>query len=181
MRAASRVVLHLDVDSFYCGEEHKDDPSRAGKPLAVTQGNFGGFVALSAEAKAFGLRKGDGVGARGRAQIDSLIRMGSMGLAECRRRCPGLIIKPMRVDRYREAGQAVLSALETFGAPVEKTSYDDFYVEATSLVQADSDELALAELRVWSGDGSSGTRALLCRQCLSCRGAGCGGMRAQRR
>ena len=157
MRAsASRVVLHLDVDSFYCGVELKDDPSLAGKPLAVTQGNSGGFVALSAEAKAFGLRKGDGVGARGRAQIDSLIRMNSMGLAECRRRCPGLIIKPMRVDRYREAGQAVLSVLETFGAPVEKTSYDDFYIEATSLVQADSDASKLAEVRVWSGDGSSG-------------------------
>ncbi|KOO30906.1 DNA polymerase iv [Chrysochromulina tobinii] len=71
--------------------------------------------------------------------------MNSMGLAECRRRCPGLIIKPMRVDRYREAGQAVLSVLETFGAPVEKTSYDDFYIEATSLVQADSDASKLAE------------------------------------
>ena len=154
--STSRVVLHLDVDSFYCGVELKDDPSLAGKPLAVTQGNSGGFVALSAEAKAFGLRKGDGVGARGRAQIDSLIRMNSMGLAECRRRCPGLIIKPMRVDRYREAGQAVLSVLETFGAPVEKTSYDDFYIEATSLVQADSDASKLAEVRVWSGGGGGG-------------------------
>ena len=40
----------------------------------------------------------------------------------------------MRVERYREASAAVLAVLQRWGAPVEKTSYDDFYVDVTQLV-----------------------------------------------
>ena len=58
------VVIHLDIDNFYVAVERADDPSLVGRPVAVSQGNSGGFVALSAEAKAAGLRKGDGVGAQ---------------------------------------------------------------------------------------------------------------------
>ena len=93
-----RVVLHLDVDNFYCAVETADNPALIGRPLAVAQGNAGGFVALSAEAKAAGLRKGDGVGARGRAEIRTLREMGSRGLGECRRMCPQLVVLPMRTE-----------------------------------------------------------------------------------
>ena len=142
-----RCVLHLDVDNFYCAVELADDPSLAGRPVAVQQSNSGGFVALSAEAKAAGLRKGDGVGAQGRAHIAHLVEMRSIGLAEARRKCPGLTVLPMRVERYREAGAAILAVLQRFRAPVEKTSYDDFYVDATG---APANPAADAP-RVWNG------------------------------
>ena len=134
--ARARVVLHLDVDNFYCAVECIDDPSLIGRPLAVTQGNSGGFVAISQESKAAGIRKGDGVGARGRAQIETLRRMGSRGVEECKRLCPGLVVRPMRVERYREVGAAVLSVLQSWGAPVEKTSCDDYYIDVTSMAAA---------------------------------------------
>ena len=38
-----------------------------------------------------GVRKGDGVGAGGRANIENLKRIGAMSMAEARRRCPGLV------------------------------------------------------------------------------------------
>uniref|UniRef100_A0A7S4B1M2 UmuC domain-containing protein n=1 Tax=Chrysotila carterae TaxID=13221 RepID=A0A7S4B1M2_CHRCT len=50
--------------------------------------------------------------------------MGSISLAEANAKCPGLIVLPMRVERYRQAGAAVLEVLNAWGAPVEKTSYD---------------------------------------------------------
>ena len=152
---AGRVVLHLDCDNFYVGVERVDDPTLRGRPVAVTQGNSGGIVALSDEAKAAGLRKGDGVGAQGRAQIERLVQMGSISLDECREKCPGLAVRPMRTDRYREAGQAVLEAIQDacgHGIPVEKTSYDDFYIDASAMVAAAATQQEahdLGRVRIW--------------------------------
>jgi len=54
---ARGIILHVDVDAFYCAVELKDDPSLAGLPIAVQQFNSGGFVAVSYEAQAHGIRK----------------------------------------------------------------------------------------------------------------------------
>lgn len=160
----NRAVLHLDVDNFYVAVECADNPYLVNSPIAVTQGNSGGFVALSAEAKAAGLRKGDGVGDRGRAAIPHLVEMGSMSIDECRRRCPGLIVLPMRTTRYREAGAQMLRALEAACGgtgevvPMEKTSYDDVYLDVTTLTsgfhrRGESSVEALPRVRAWSADG----------------------------
>ena len=135
-----RCIIHLDVDNFYVSVERADDPSLAAVPLVVQQHNSGGFVAVSGEAKACGLRKGDGVGAQGRRQIRSLVEMQSVSISEAKRRCPGLVVLPMRMERYREAGRAILNVLQEGwpGAPVEKTSFDDFYVDVSSLVARDN-------------------------------------------
>ena len=55
---SSRCVLHLDVDSFYCACEFRRRPELRNKPLAVTQYNSGGFVAVSEAARRSGVRKG---------------------------------------------------------------------------------------------------------------------------
>lgn len=55
----------------------------------------------------------------------------------------------------------MLAALECFGGPVEKTSYDDFYVEATELVAVAaaldsrpmSSSASLRRARKWTRDG----------------------------
>lgn len=41
-----------------------------GKPVAISQFNRGGFVAVSYEAKAKGVRKGDGIGERGQKELE---------------------------------------------------------------------------------------------------------------
>ena len=154
--SSDRVVLHLDVDNFYVGVERVDEPSLVGRPVAVTQGNSGGIVALSDEAKAAGLRKGDGVGVHGRAEIPSLKAMGSMSLDACRAKCPGLIVRPMRVERYREAGQALLETVQDVcgaATPVEKTSYDDVYCDVTSVVLSGADSPPpTPRARAWTPD-----------------------------
>ena len=45
----SKAVIHCDVDCFYCQVETRDNPALAGRPLAVHQGNSGGFVAVNYE------------------------------------------------------------------------------------------------------------------------------------
>ena len=58
--------------------------------------------------------------------------MGSIGVEDARRRCPGLVVLPMRVERYRQAGAEIHALLRRWG-PVEKTSYDDFYADVTDV------------------------------------------------
>lgn len=126
-----RVLVHCDVDSFYCAVEMMDFPELAGKPMAVRQFNAGGFVAVSYEAQACGVRKGDGVGDAGRANIPKLQEIGAVSLEEARRRCPNLQVRPMRADRYREVAGMIHKLLRRWSPQVEKTSYDDFYLDVT--------------------------------------------------
>lgn len=77
----ARVIFHVDVDAFYCQVEALDNPALRGRPLAVQQGNSGGFVAVSYEAQARGVQKGDGVGAGGRAAIRRLQEIGALSPA----------------------------------------------------------------------------------------------------
>ena len=131
------VILHVDVDSFYCNVERIDDPSLEGVPIAVQQFNSGGFVAVSYEAQAKGIRKGDGVGAGGRAaarngseRLKGLI--GRVSLAEAKTKCPELRVLPMRTDRYREVAAQLHQLLAEYASQVEKASYDDFYLDCTA-------------------------------------------------
>jgi nucleotidyltransferase/DNA polymerase involved in DNA repair len=67
---SARVVLHCDVDGFYVACELLRRPELRGLPLAVTQFNSGGFVAVSEEARQQGVGKGDGIGAGGQKALD---------------------------------------------------------------------------------------------------------------
>jgi len=131
------IILHVDVDSFYCNVERIDDPKLEGVPIAVQQFNSGGFVAVSYEAQAQGIRKGDGVGAGGRAaarngseRLKGLI--GRVSLAEAKTKCPQLRVLPMRTDRYREVAAQLHQLLAEYASQVEKASYDDFYLNCTA-------------------------------------------------
>ncbi|GLC60262.1 hypothetical protein PLESTB_001592000 [Pleodorina starrii] len=152
--SSPRVFLHVDLDCFYCQVERLDDPSLLGKPLAVTQFNSGGFVAVSYEARAAGIRCGDGVGAGGRASIPYLRAMGAVSMAEAQVRCPDLVVRPMRTERYRRVAEQVHALLRRFApdGQVEKTSYDDFYLDVTAACCGE------AEL-VRAGTAGEGARA----------------------
>lgn len=54
------------------------------------------------QARAKGIRCGDGVGDAGRAAIPWLKERGALSMEEARQRCLGLRVLPMRTDRYRE-------------------------------------------------------------------------------
>ena len=128
------VVVHFDVDAFYVAVERLDDASLVGAPVVVQQFNSGGFVAVSYEAKAAGIRKGDGVGAGGRRNIARLA--GRLSLDVAMQRCPELQVKPMRTDRYRAIAAQIKALLVRHvgraGGIVQKASYDDFYLERYS-------------------------------------------------
>ena len=131
----TRFVLHVDIDCFYCQAEALRRPDLRQRPVVVCQFNSGGYVAVNYEARACGLRKGDGVGAGGRAHIPAL--QGRISAAQAREKCPGLVELPMDVPYYKDVSERVLTCLQGLFGCVEQASIDDFYVEVTELVRSD--------------------------------------------
>src|ERR1700727_1270928 len=85
--AASRTILHVDMDAFYASVEQRDDPKLLGKPLIVGGSSRRGVVlAASYEVRPFGVRS-------------------AMSMAEALRRAPHAIVVPPRHDRYAEVSE----------------------------------------------------------------------------
>ncbi|KAL0031278.1 hypothetical protein WJX77_012706 [Trebouxia sp. C0004] len=128
--AQEKAVIHCDVDCFYCQVEVLDNPALAARPLAVHQGNSGGFVAVNYQARAAGIRCGDGSDSHNLAAT-TFHNDDNRSLQEARQLCPSLITKPMRSDRYRQVSAQVLALISPHATngQCEKTSYDDFYLE----------------------------------------------------
>eukprot|EP00730_Choanoeca_flexa_P002787 TRINITY_DN11175_c0_g1_i2.p1 TRINITY_DN11175_c0_g1~~TRINITY_DN11175_c0_g1_i2.p1 ORF type:complete len:585 (+),score=84.32 TRINITY_DN11175_c0_g1_i2:1220-2974(+) len=128
-----RVIFHIDVDSFYVSAERSRDSKLVGHPVAVKQHNQGGFVAISYEARAAGIRKGDAVGEQGRRNIRFLKHAKS--LETCVQMCPELVVLPMDTVYYRDVSERLQACMQRCLGPqavVEKSSIDDFYVDMSA-------------------------------------------------
>jgi DNA polymerase-4 len=101
------TILHADLDAFYASVEVRDDPSLAGKPVAV-----GGGVVLAAtyEARRYGVRS-------------------AMTGGQARARCPGLIVVPARFTAYVEASRQIMEILERFTPRIEPISIDEAFLD----------------------------------------------------
>jgi DNA polymerase IV len=110
-----RVILHVDMNSFYASVEMAYDPSLKGKPLAIA-GNpkerKGIIVTCSYEARSFGVKT-------------------TMPLWEAKKLCPNLIIKTPNFDRYRAASKGMFAILRQYSDLVEPVSIDEGYVDIT--------------------------------------------------
>jgi len=108
-----RIILHVDMNSFYASVEMAYDPSLKGKPLAIA-GNVeerkGIIVTCSYEARAKGIKA-------------------TMPLWQARRLCPELIIRKPNFERYRKASQAMFELLREYTHLVEPVSIDEGYID----------------------------------------------------
>ncbi|SNB68834.1 DNA polymerase-4 [Arboricoccus pini] len=112
--AASRKILHVDMDAFYASIEQRDDPSLRGRPLAVGGSSRRGVVlTASYEARPFGVRSA----------------MPSVRAAEL---CPGLLFVKPRFDAYKEASRVIREVFALFTDKIEPLSLDEAYLDVTS-------------------------------------------------
>ncbi|MBS4199589.1 DNA polymerase IV [Bacillus sp. FJAT-49732] len=110
-----RVILHVDMNSFFASVEMAYDPSLKDKPLAVAgdeEARKGIVVTCSYEARKYGVKT-------------------TMPVWEAKKLCPHLIIKRPNFDRYRNASQAMFEILGQYSDLVEPVSIDEGYLDIT--------------------------------------------------
>jgi DNA polymerase IV (DinB-like DNA polymerase) len=114
-----RIILHLDMDSFYASVEMRGRPELQGKPVVIgadpKQGKGRGVVATcSYEARAFGIRS-------------------AMPISQAFVLCPHAVFLPPDFPRYMKASSDVMAILKAPGLPFEQVSIDEAFLDVSSL------------------------------------------------
>jgi DNA polymerase-4 len=114
MAADSRKIIHCDCDCFYASIETRDNPTLAGKPMAVggSPERRGVVATCNYEARKFGIHS-------------------AMPMATALRHCPQLIVIYPRMEQYREASRAVQSIFADYTALIEPLSLDEAFLDVS--------------------------------------------------
>jgi DNA polymerase-4 len=127
MTADALTILHVDMDAFYASVEIRDDPSLAGKPVAVggpARGR-GVIAAASYKAREFGVRS-------------------AMPTAQAVRLCPQLVLVPPDFERYTAESRRIMEIFQSYTPLVEPLSLDEAFLDVEGCRHVHGDALAIA-------------------------------------
>lgn len=113
---ASRKILHLDLDAFFCAVEEQRDNSLIGMPFAVggRPEERGVVASCSYAARQRGIHS-------------------AMPMASALRLCPELIIVSSRHGEYERVSHRVMQLLHQLTHLVEQISIDEAFLDVTEL------------------------------------------------
>ena len=114
-----RIILHMDMDSFYASVEMQDRPELRGKPVVIgadpKQGKGRGVVATcSYEARAFGIRS-------------------AMPISQAFVLCPHAVFLPPNFPRYAKVSADIMAIVKAQGLPFEQVSIDEAFLDVSPL------------------------------------------------
>ena len=114
--SSPRVILHLDLDAFFCAVEEIKDPGLRGKAFAVGGSPSGRGVVTSCSypARKMGVRS-------------------AMPAARALQLCPELILVSRNHRDYGRYSKLVMDRLKTFTDQVEQISIDEAFLDITDL------------------------------------------------
>lgn len=132
---SQRKIIHIDCDCFYAAIEMRDDPSLAGRPLAVggSADRRGVIATCNYEARAYGVRS-------------------AMSSHHALKLCPDLLIVRPRFDAYREASREIHVILRDFTEIIEPLSLDEAYLDVSASQHFSGSATRIAQeirRRVW--------------------------------
>ena len=121
------IVMYIDMNSFFASCEQQLQPELRGKPVGVCpyESPNAAVIALSQEAKAFGITSG-------------------MRLTECRQLCPQLIVRPSQPVKYRQFHVIIINVLKKYCNDVIPKSIDEAILNFTSYKLVYKDFVAIA-------------------------------------
>jgi len=106
-----RSIIHLDLDAFYASVEQHDEPQLRGLPVLVGGRSGRGVVcACSYEARRYGIHS-------------------AMPMAKALRLCPAAVVRPVRMDRYRDFSRRVFAIFARFTDRIEPLSLDEAFLD----------------------------------------------------
>ncbi len=114
-----RIILHLDMDSFYASVEMRENPALKGKPVVIgadpRNGTGRGVVSTcSYEARAFGIRS-------------------AMPISQAFVLCPHALFIPPHFPRYAKASDDVMAILKSHALPFQQVSIDEAFLDVSVL------------------------------------------------
>ncbi len=115
MDDTTRIILHLDLDAFFCAVEEQRDPTLKGVPFAVgaPPEQRGVVASCSYAARVFGVHS-------------------ALPMSRAVRLCPDLRIVPHHFDLYRAASRRVMALLHELTPLVEQLSIDEAFLDVTA-------------------------------------------------
>ncbi len=110
-----RNIIHFDLDAFFVAVECKRNPRLQGKPLIIGGSSRRGVVAAcSYETRTFGVHS-------------------AMPMYLALQLCPDAIVISGDTDAYRQNSQEITEIIAEAAPAFEKSSIDEFYIDATGM------------------------------------------------
>ncbi len=118
-RDHQRIILHLDMDSFFASVEMRENTGLKGKPVVIgadpKNGAGRGVVSTcSYEARAFGIRS-------------------AMPISQAYVLCPHAVFLPPCFPRYAKASVEVMAILKSSNLPFQQVSIDEAFLDVSTV------------------------------------------------
>lgn len=110
-----RVILHVDMNNFFASVECADRPELWSQPVAVAgdvEARHGIILAKNQVAKTFGVQTGESI-------------------AEARSKCPGLVLLPPHMDRYKQISDKARGIYARYTDRIESFGIDECWLDVT--------------------------------------------------
>jgi DNA polymerase IV (archaeal DinB-like DNA polymerase) len=113
-----KIILHLDMDSFYSSVEVRDNPALSGLPVVIgadpMEGKGRGVVSTcSYAARAYGIHSG-------------------MPISHAFQLCPNAVFLPPVMKKYVHVSETIMQVLREISGEIEQVSIDEAYLDLTS-------------------------------------------------
>ena len=125
-----RVILHCDCNNYFASVELLDKPELRDQPVAVAgdpEGRHGIILAKNQIAKNYGVQTAE-------------------TLWQAKKKCPGLILLPPHMDKYRAMRRRVNAIYLDYTDQVEAFSIDESWLDVTASRNLFGDGAAIADL-----------------------------------
>jgi DNA polymerase IV (archaeal DinB-like DNA polymerase) len=117
-----KIIMHIDLNSFFPSCEELRHPTLKGKPHAVimtdqSRDNItkGAVASCSYEARKYGVRS-------------------AISLFKAKALCPNLILSPVDKSYYQQISEKVMNLIEGYADVLEQASIDEAYVDCTKKI-----------------------------------------------